>query len=416
VRVSLGNVAAIIVVALAGSGCDGLVSDAAATDASGTVTQSGATSDAGTGTQADLRGHEAGSGGAGGDPGTGDGVVVDAITLTDEAAIGARRQALRKFLWGTNELPAAEAVPTEMTEDCDFYMPDEITATVEELRVSMEGGEESHACHIVPSSPNGRLVVYNPGHICTVVDGSGLDSDDSTGHGDFRSIQTFLLNGYSVLVTYMPHYRPDQCGDFDIEPHMAMFARLQPAKGTVWKYFVEPIVASLNYLVHSAPSRGFPVYSSFNMVGLSGGGWTTVLTAAIDPRIQVSVQVAGSEPLDFWHDYTAPEEQTLPDLYRVAAYRDLYILGAGGAGRRHIQILNRRDSCCFFPGWNGTPADTWEASVTAYASAVEDRLASIGDAGTFELDIDDTAVTHEISRNAVASIILPALGRSGVVP
>jgi hypothetical protein len=195
-----------------------------------------------------------------------------------------------------------------------------------------------------------------------------------------------------------------------------MFERLRPATGSVWKYFVEPIVDSLNYLVHSAPSRGSPIYSSFGMVGLSGGGWTTVVSAAIDARIQVSVQVAGSEPLEFWNGYESEEEQTLPDLYRIAAYRDLYILGASGAQRRQVQVLNRLDDCCFFPGWLGAEGDNWEPSVRAYAAAIGDRVEAIGDGGSFHVDIDDTAVTHEISRSALTNIILPALGNLGVVP
>lgn len=34
------------------------------------------------------------------------------------------------------------------------------------------------------------------------------------------------------------------------------------------------------------------------MVGLSGGGWTTTDYSALDPRITLSLPVAGSLPLD----------------------------------------------------------------------------------------------------------------------
>ena len=34
------------------------------------------------------------------------------------------------------------------------------------------------------------------------------------------------------------------------------------------------------------------------MIGLSGGGWTTTVAAAIDPRVGLSIPVAGSLPFD----------------------------------------------------------------------------------------------------------------------
>jgi PhoPQ-activated pathogenicity-related protein len=37
-------------------------------------------------------------------------------------------------------------------------------------------------------------------------------------------------------------------------------------------------------------------YKHIVMAGLSGGGWTTTIAAAIDPRIQLSIPIAGSIP------------------------------------------------------------------------------------------------------------------------
>ena len=36
----------------------------------------------------------------------------------------------------------------------------------------------------------------------------------------------------------------------------------------------------------------------FVMLGLSGGGWSTTLASAVDPRIQLSFPTAGSIPFD----------------------------------------------------------------------------------------------------------------------
>ena len=90
------------------------------------------------------------------------------------------------------------------------------------------------------------------------------------------------------------------------------------------RFFLEPEIVSLNYLLLKSN------YQDVNMVGLSGGGWTTNLLAAIDDRIKFSFSVAGSMPLYYRSDASMGDiEQFLPELYRdIAGYPDLYVLGA----------------------------------------------------------------------------------------
>ena len=45
--------------------------------------------------------------------------------------------------------------------------------------------------------------------------------------------------------------------------------------------------------VNFAKAQG---YSKIVMVGLSGGGWTTTVAAGLDPRIDLSIPIAGSLP------------------------------------------------------------------------------------------------------------------------
>ena len=105
------------------------------------------------------------------------------------------------------------------------------------------------------------------------------------------------------------------------------------------RFFVEPITVFLNYAVEEY------AYDLVAMVGLSGGGWTTTLYAALDPRIARSYPVAGTLPLylESGGDY----EQTHPGLYALANYPELYVLGTYEGERRQIQVLNRYDPCCF---------------------------------------------------------------------
>jgi hypothetical protein len=337
---------------------------------------------------------------------------VDLITIMEVSQIEPRREALRQVLWGTNTLPTNRAVPHASTSNCASSELADL-AKVEELRVPMTENEEGLACHYVPNAPNGRLVIYNPGHIYTMFDGADWEDDGWWRYGNQRTLQALMSSGYGVLVVFMPHYRPDDAPSYAFgapDPHVTMFANLRPAKGSVWKYFIEPVVASINYLTAEAAARNFPAYNQIDMMGLSGGGWTTVVAAAVDTRIKVSIQVAGTAPLEYWRGNQNHDEQTMPELYRVAAYRDLYILGASGAGRRQIQVLNRYDDCCFFPGWMSTDPEPWEASVKAYSSAIQAHLADMGGPAVFELKIDEVAVSHQISADALKKIVMPALG------
>ena len=80
---------------------------------------------------------------------------------------------------------------------------------------------------------------------------------------------------------------PASFGGFPPHPSLV---RVQP----VLRFFLEPVVRSINYAV----SLG---YTRIVMAGLSGGGWTTTMLAAIDPRITLAMPVAGSIPCDFEH-------------------------------------------------------------------------------------------------------------------
>ncbi len=165
---------------------------------------------------------------------------------------------------------------------------------------------------------------------------------------------------------------------------------LQPKSGHPVKYFIEPVVTVLNYLDNNFD------YSVISMVGISGGGWTTTLAAAVDTRIKKSFPVAGSYPIYLrsdsprdWGDY----EQTAPELYNAVNYLELYMLGSYGAGRKQLQIINKFDSCCFA----GIKWETYKNIVIAKAQGLE--------AGGFDLFMDDSHYQHAISKQAMRRIL-----------
>ncbi|MBT9332607.1 alpha/beta hydrolase family protein [Paracidobacterium acidisoli] len=83
------------------------------------------------------------------------------------------------------------------------------------------------------------------------------------------------------------------------------------------------------------------------VTGLSGGGWQTVVLSALDPRVAVSVEVAGigSRESNMTHPSDTDEiEEDAPDLMQAADYPELIAMRAP---RPSLLIHNATDSCCF---------------------------------------------------------------------
>ena len=82
-------------------------------------------------------------------------------------------------------------------------------------------------------------------------------------------------------------------------------------------------------------------YEEVSMTGKSGGGWTTTLAAALDPRLLVTIPDAGSIPMTFNH--TSWDYEQLPsrgDLYARCDYECMYVLAGLDAGRVSVQVLH----------------------------------------------------------------------------
>jgi dienelactone hydrolase len=83
------------------------------------------------------------------------------------------------------------------------------------------------------------------------------------------------------------------------------------------------------------------------VTGLSGGGWQTTVLSALDPRVAVSVEVAGFGSLEFnlSHPQDADEiEENATDLLRDIDYPTLIAMRAP---RPTMLIHNAEDDCCF---------------------------------------------------------------------
>ncbi len=325
-----------------------------------------------------------------------------AITIHTARDVAEKRRALIQYLWGADGFPKNRMPDLVATNVASPVQHLSHLERVDEFRIELAPGLQGLTYHFIPQHPNRQLVVVHHGHACT------LDDDPSPrdiGYGLQRTIAALLREGYGVLGVFMPHMRPGDCTG----GHDAMFQ--MATKGSPIKYFLEPTAISLNYLKTRSRAGRFPKYRVFHMTGLSGGGWATTMYAAVDPTIRCSFPVAGTIPLYLRKGGSVGDrEQYEPSFYTMAGYPDLYILGAHGRGRKQVQILVRRDDCCFGEAQHDAQSAglPYAEAMREYEQRVQTALRAIG-ARTFRLEIDGTAPSHMISHHAIEDIILPEL-------
>jgi len=315
-------------------------------------------------------------------------LVVDVkklIFVNNEDDVLEKRQELINFIWGEERFALPDFMPAAIEKNIsdDRYSDLIDLESIDKITVNMEYEINSVAYHFHPNKSNNRLIIYHQGH-----------------EGDFISgkntIQFFLNRGYQVMAFAMPlggmNSKPvvwsNIMGELKLSRHDDLkFLKL--GSGSPIKFFVEPIAIVLNYVEEEFD------YKDTSMIGISGGGWTTVLYSALDPRISKNYPVAGSLPI-FLRDPSfegGDYEQSLIELYKIANYLDLYIMGSYGEGRSQLQVFNQYDSCCFAG-----------VRYRAYKDEIKNVIFNLG-AGSFDVFLDDTHREHKISDAALESII-----------
>ena len=336
----------------------------------------------------------------------------------------AKRQELVFFIWPTglplNVLPAVATNIGSAVFTGDLSgLNDALAASVDRLDAEVAPYDFHGISYLVHplagNTNNRRLVILNSGH----------RKAGAFTYGVNDTANRLLSEGFTVLMTDMPLVGfntnnrivlPDGAGRVTLGKsgsagHGEMFQRLPSVlpPGACFRFFLEPMVQGVNYFLWATPNAG-----DVSFVGLSGGGWSAHLLAAVDTRIKQSFPVAGSYPL-----YCRPPgmshdaEQFYAPLYSetdsngdgiadtaagVASWLEIYALGAFGPGRRQVQILSLHDSCCF----NG------DAFVT-YTNFVAKTVRTLGQ-GEWGFYSDTSHSNHLISPMVLNRVILPGLG------
>ena len=301
------------------------------------------------------------------------------IKIYNKSDIDQKRNFLTEFFWDVESLQRvkykSQLPEVESGISDSNYKDFQNLKRIDRLTVEMEYGINSVSYLFLPEQSNEKLILYHQGH-----------------GGDFLlgkdTIQFFLDRNFTVLAMSMPllgmNNQPvveiDGLGKIKLNSHNQL--RLLEANNfNPMKLFLDPIQINLNFL---DKEYNFKQYS---MIGLSGGGWTTVVYSAIDERISNSFSVAGSMPFYLRVDDRdmGDYEQRNIELYQNVNYLELYVLSAYGDGRKHVQIFNKNDPCCF----SGNGYETYEF-------VIKDKILQLGK-GDFQIFIDDTHNQHQIS-------------------
>ena len=309
------------------------------------------------------------------------------IKLDDKSDIDKKRHFLTEFFWDVDTLHRViykAPLPQVESNIADSrYDNFQNLKRIDQLTVEMEYGINSISYLFIPEESNEKLILYHQGH-----------------GGDFilgkNTIEFFLDKNFTVLASTMPlvgmNNQPiveiDGFGKIKLISHEQL-KLLETNNFNPMKLFLDPIQINLTFLDKEYD------FEQYSMVGLSGGGWTTLVYSAIDERISNSFSVAGSMPFYLIVDERdiGDYEQTNIDLYRNVNYLELYILSASGDGRKHIQIFNKNDPCCY----SGSGYETYEF-------IIKDKISQLGQ-GNFQIFVDDTHNEHKISDDALDYIV-----------
>ena len=316
------------------------------------------------------------------------------IKIDDEEDIDQKRNELIEFFWNVGSIqhfdnitfrPQLPEVESDISDS--RYNNFQNLKRIDKLTVEMEYGINSISYLFTPEKSNEKLILYHHGHAEDFL--SGEDT-----------IQFFLDRNFTVLAMTMPlmgmNNQPvveiDGLGEMKLISHN-QFQLLEANNFNPMKLFLDPIEINLNFVEKEYD------FNRYSIVGLSGGGWTAVVYSAIDDRISDSVSVAGSMPfyLRVSERDIGDYEQSNIDLYKITNYLELYVLSAYGDDRKHIQIFNKNDPCCY--SGNG---------YESYEFFIQDKLLQLGE-GNFQIFIDDTHIQHKIS-NTVLEYIAKNIG------
>lgn len=300
------------------------------------------------------------------------------------------------WLYNNEDLPNDMPAEVLLNVTHPAFINNSYIERIDELNIITEFNTPSIAYHFIPKNDStNQLIIFHQGH------GGGIELG-------VEQISHFLSEGFAVIGYAMPLRGPNVVASLRLPDETihnisttkhSEFAIIEQFNISAIPIFIDPIIQGINYV-----SANYD-YSRISMVGLSGGGWTTVMSSAVDHRISRSYPVAGSIPYDLRDikeinaDFEQNHNRT---VYSIASYVDLYTLGSTGENRTQIQIFNSVDPCCYY-------SEGREAEIHQYRDLIVNRNAS------FDVFFDTMNDGHEISQNTLNFITYDLVQAEGTL-
>ena len=257
-----------------------------------------------------------------------------------------------------------------------------------EFTVKLDLGLSSRTTFLEAAKGDDCLMVFNDGHY---VRGGRFNN----GPG-WRIVERLLKAGCDMLFVSMPLYfdrqpvfaRKSSGERIRLREHNAFF-EIDNSDRWALRFFLEPTIVSLNEVLDRKD------YRKVGMVGLSGGGWSTILLAALDTRITHSypslvVLPPPTQPVT--KHFNPHFEYIYPPLFKVVDHYSLMLMGVVSPARDAIHSYTRSD--IVFAG-NKT------AAFAPQVSAIAQEL----NGGNIRVFVDQTSGDHAITPK-IADVIL----------
>lgn len=341
--------------------------------------------------------------------------------ISSPAAVPALRTSLKQKIWGiSGALPTANPSPGETTRATTYFGQTPASTTwlvnyyayggVYNPIYGANSGGIVMRSHLSKFTGSTCLLIVNGGH------GEGFFPSSPTPFFTNKPepetqamVRRFVAAGCDVLMSSMPMTGENEFSNeylgYPVGPQVVNYPNFDahlllgtssihapPAgKGTPLQYFLGAPMASLNYAL------SLRSYDKVISTGISGGGWTTTMLAALEPRITHSYAVAGSVPFAHRGEQGDWEQYGGMAALDYIDYSDLYLMGmiddAGLPTRKARLLYNGKDECCFK-----------SASVGAWAGGLKHRAKAEG-FGDLRIVIDPDKVRHAIHSTHVSFML-----------
>ena len=314
------------------------------------------------------------------------------ITIKNVYDLEVKREKLKNFIYGEKKLIDLKNLKIEKNIKDKVFNGLNNLDKIDKLIYEMESGINSISYHFKPLNKKNKLIIIHEGNRGNYYSKKELGNFSNSK----KEINYFLKKGFDVFALSLPlqgiNNRPEvyvkNIGIIKLDKTFKLKFLDQTYKSHFIRYFLEPIEALTDY------AKNYFDFENISMVGISSGGWVTMLSSATNENIQFSFSVAGSLPLSLQNSDIGNSkvffEQIDPSFYKEFNYLDLYLLSSTTTKNKYFtQIFNKHDSVRF----NGERYKLYEKDVK--------KIVKYFGYGNFEIYIDENNYGHKISRRTL---------------